>query len=375
MVGCSRPAGASQQIPDHPSSRVDATPSGTSGAFVEPSPIDRPSAQAGHAQVAVGGTDADDDYPVALAGRVWVARTSDSVAVGELGVATQLLLPADRQILGITPSVVVSASIDPSGATSTVYVTDRATADDQFAPSRVNGQLFDGRVAGTLVFATGFDATSSGDPGVVAISTVDGSVRSIVDPAPNATAIGPIGRNILVSPSEHTLVSSLCSPDGCSGGIVIDGDTGLVLSDLPTKLGPSALNDKFALIRSPGDVTTEIALLDILTGKEMWRDVSDRFGFAYVTGSGKTIIEVSRSGAYRIEVIEPNGERAASPPLAWREPTLWPELSTSDLAVVGSGGPFPGNVGGNGVVRASTIDLTNMQLEKDSVRIDISAKP
>src|SRR5690349_7556474 len=117
----------------------------------------------------------------------------------------------------------------PNGTSSTVSFSSLESGVDVFKPIAVPGQLFVGAVAGTMVYATGFDATSSGDPGLVAISATDGTVVTVIEARPQVEDGGPVvARSVLTSPSGRTIVSALCRPEGCAGGAIIHTSTGKV---------------------------------------------------------------------------------------------------------------------------------------------------
>ncbi len=184
--------------------------------------------------------------------------------------------------------------------------------------------------------------------------------------------MGPVGRNILVSGTGLTVISSLCTPASCSGGSVIDAVSAKVIGTLQTTDGPSALNDNVVLVRTGGDVTTEMALVDIHTGAEQWREKSnDGFGFAYVSEAGSVVVGLSRSGTAQLASIDQRGDARYSGPLPGHSPTLWPELSTDMLATIGEGGPFPGDVGIDGVVHAGVFDLDAWSLTSEAIQIGL----
>jgi hypothetical protein len=225
------------------------------------------------------------------------------------------------------------------------------------------------------VYATGFDATSMGDPGIVAISTLDGSVRTIIKPAVPDDAVSVVARNVLVSPSGRTVLSAVCVPSGCTGGTIIDAASGRVTGTLTTTEGPSAINDTYALVRGGGDVTTAIALVSLESGKVAWRRHADEIYHAYVTDGDEVVTMTSRDGHASLDTIALSGAVRSFTDLSGHLPTLWDTLSSNGPAVLGDGGPFPGNAGGDGMVRADVLDLETQAISRDAFQLDLDGQP
>jgi hypothetical protein len=179
---------------------------------------------------------------------------------------------------------------------------------------------------------------------------------------------------VLVSPSGRTALSSLCTPSGCTGGTIIDAATGTIRGSLASTDGPSALNDEVALVRGGGEITTEIALVDLASGAERWRQHADEYAHGYVTDAGDVVILLSRGKGANLARISGTGDERDSGRLPGHLPSLWVDLSSAALAVIGDDGPFPGSVGADGVVRASVFDLDAWTLLPDAIQVDIDGQ-
>ena len=148
---------------------ADVTSPPPSSLEVSPSPLASPQETRPTASAAVSGSDgttivvmsaAADVAPAALSGLPWVAQATDALLVGDIGDQGRLSLPADRQVLAVTPSLVASSAIAPDGTSSEIYLSSRATGADVVPPFKVAGQVIVGRLAGTCwIYATGFEPT------------------------------------------------------------------------------------------------------------------------------------------------------------------------------------------------------------------------
>lgn len=147
---------------------ADVTSPPPSSLEVSPSPLASPQETRPTASAAVSGSDgttivvmsaAADVAPAALSGLPWVAQATDALLVGDIGDRGRLSLPADRQVLAVTPSLVASSAIAPDGTSSEIYLSSRATGADVVPPFKVAGQVIVGRLAGTWIYATGFEPT------------------------------------------------------------------------------------------------------------------------------------------------------------------------------------------------------------------------
>jgi hypothetical protein len=306
--------------------------------------------------------------------------SGDGLTVGTLGEARPFKLPAGRQVLGVVGDTIVNAATGDDGLTSTVYLTSRADSSEREAATKVPGQLLIGVTAGDVLFATGIGQDAKADPGVVAISAADGSVEQVVPAGAAREGPGPLGRNLALSPSRRTLVSSICRPSGCQGGEVMAADTGEVLLDLTdVDGGASSVNDKVVLVRVGADVTTSIAGVSIQTGKTLWRQAGGEYYSAYFSDDGSLVISASFSKEatpFRLLLMDPlTGAIRRSMPLAGlRDAALWDELSGDGLAVVGEGGAFPG-LAEQGVAVGGVVNLETGQLTKNAVQIHLGAQP
>ncbi len=280
-------------------------------------------------------------------------------------------------VLAVTPSLVIAATVASDGSSTRIDVLSRVDGDPALESVALHGQMSVGAVAGDRLYVTGYAADLYGDPGVFAISLLDGTVTSVIESREVPERSAPIARSMLVSRSGNTLISSVCTiGGGCSGGSVIDAASGRLVAELATGDGPSALNDAYALVRSGGDVTTSLALFDWRNNRELWRLTGDEFGWAYVTDAGVVVAGVGD----RLGKISLDGRVDYSAELPGRSPTLWPALSTDALVVVGTNGPFPGNpredgvLGEHGVVQATVVDLRDLSVEADAITIDLNTQ-
>jgi hypothetical protein len=308
-----------------------------------------------------------------------VIQTNDRILIGAIGRRGSYELPAGRHLLGIVGDAVVSSDVAETGAESTIYLTSRRDGSSLAPPAKVPGQAFVGASAGDHVLATGIAADGQGDPGVISISAIDGSITEIIPASPQVGTGLPFGRNIAVSPSAKYAVSSACTPGGCSGGWIIDVDNGTVIRRIDAEAGASALDDEVVLMRFGGEVTTEIGGYSIQTGKELWRRSGGEFYNAYFTGDGRLVVAMSSSGEQRpFRVTTQDSKTGESQGFVAfdtdRERTLWPELSTDRLAVLGEGGAFPGTLQGTAFV-AATIDVATGEVHENAIRVDIGSRP
>ncbi len=323
----------------------------------------------------VGAAAAADVAPSSLTGKAWLAETPSGVVAGTIGSQARLQLPPGRHVLANTANVLVSSEVAADGTASKVSFYRRDIGAAAFSPVLLPGQVLVGAVAGQWVYVTGFSADTLKDPGVFGLSLRDGSVVRVIEPG--SASFGTrdtVARNIMASPSGLTVISSICTPSACSGGVVIEGASGRALGDLSTSGGPSALNDNVVLVRYGADATTELGLIGLATGKELWHLRADQVRFAYITDDDAVVATVVDSDTVRLTTVDKLGVRRYSSPLAGREPTLWPELSTNALAIVGTGGPFPGTVE-QGVVHASVVDLSSLVVAPDVIRITLTTTP
>ncbi|MGH9423139.1 MAG: hypothetical protein ACRD3J_24390, partial [Thermoanaerobaculia bacterium] len=248
IAGCGTVLAANPQPTPEPAPSASITPSETPAATT---PTDTPSVVG--PVTAVTATVADR-IPASLQGRAWAAVGPTALFAGSLGDPVRLRLPPSWDLLAITDEYVVTGQRALDGSSTLVNFSFRGNGAADRKPVSVPGQMIAGVVASDRLYVTGFDATSTGDPGVIAISMLDGTVTIVVPPAPAPEGLGsPVARNVLVSPSGRTVLSSLCSPAGCSGGTIVDASTASVRGSLANTDGPSAINESFALVRRGGD--------------------------------------------------------------------------------------------------------------------------
>ncbi|MEJ7749407.1 MAG: hypothetical protein WKF56_08895 [Candidatus Limnocylindrales bacterium] len=118
--------------------------------------------------------------------------------------------------------------------------------------------------------------------------------------------------------------------------------------------------------------------MSIDSGKELWRTSAGEYYQAYFTSDGQFVVAMSEAGTkepYRLIAITATTgkQRLVKSFDSQKERTLWPELSTDTVAVVGDGGAFPGTVADGKTAVGSTVDLATGQVTTDSVKINIEA--
>jgi hypothetical protein len=262
------------------------------------------------------------------------------------------------------------------GSTTTLLFNRLSDGTDAAQPIRVAGHVSHGVVVGDVVFATGASKDSDADPGVIAISAVDRSVKNVVPAGPAPSGVSaPFERSLVISPSGRTLVSPVCTSGGCGGGEVIDTRTLRVIRTLGPHVWASAISDKFALVREGSVITTGLSLVRLDDGRTMWKVEDGTFANAYVTEAGMTVVLVTNDGP-RLRTIDANGKSRVSGNLPGVDPRLWLQFSSTSLAVVGSGGPFPGDAATNGgMIRASAYDLSRLTAAPSKVTVNLLAVP
>jgi len=128
-------------------------------------------------------------------------------------------------------------------------------------------------------------------------------------------------------------------------------------------------------VRSGGDPATEIAAVEFSTGKVLWKQAADEFLHGYVTEAGGVVVLLTRGHGAILARIDGHGVERDSEQAVGDDTTLWVDQSTSSLAVLGHGGPFPGSVGADGAVAADVFDLTAWALRPGAIHLDIDGQP
>lgn len=307
-----------------------------------------------------------DDLPPGLVGRSWFSEaTNGGWLVGRLGKPPVIDLPPAEHPLAVENDLLVTAAWETDLST-TLRVRDLAsgTVAELGRPEDiVTGVL----VGNELVAGPADRPGSSSDPGLVAIALPGGSARQLIDagPAPSGWT-GELTRTVSRSRSGQSVVSGLCGSGHCAADVV-DVASGIVrrVVDDAVDLYPGPSTDD-VLIAGSGD-STRLVAFDVASGRELWTRTDGEFDSYYLTADGRLILsyrDLAGSGSFRVSVIDPrsNAERV----LLERDPneglSLWPELSTDELAAIATGGPFGVAAIHSPVVLVHFLDLTTGQL-------------
>ena len=309
-----------------------------------------------------------DDLPPGLVGKPWFSEgTNGGWLVGRLGKPAVIDLPPAEHPLAVDGNRLVTADWETDLST-TLRVRDLATgtvAELGRPEDIVTGVL----VGSELVAGPADRAGTSGDPGLVAISLPGGSARQLIGagPAPNGWT-GELTRTVSRSPSGQSVVSGLCGSGHCAADMV-DVASGVVrrVVDDAADLYPGPSTDDVVIAGSAD--STRLVAFDVASGTELWRRTDAEFDAYYLTADGRLILayqDQAGSGTFRVSVVDPrsNAERV----LLERDPneglTLWPELSTDNLAAIASGGPLGVAAIHTPVVLVHFLDLTTGELSR-----------
>jgi hypothetical protein len=124
------------------------------------------------------------------------------------------------------------------------------------------------------------------------------------------------------------------------------------------------------------DDLSGIAALDIATGEQLWQRSGAEFQHAYMTSDGRYVLSYldhRDPWRFRVAVIDPrtNDERVVLETDPNEGLTLWPDLSSDDLAVIGTGGRFEDVAQGSTVVHARVLDLASGEFVPGGISIHV----
>jgi len=312
--------------------------------------------------------------PPGLVGRTWLAPgAAGGWVAGVLGRESRLEIRAGELPVRAADGRVATVAFRADQTGSTVRVREVTTG-------RVLVELARSENIGSAVFAadrllvSGHDPVRTGvDPGVAAVSLVDGTVSQVIEPGPLPDGWTGSGARALVrSPSGRTVVSSLCAGGRCALD-VIDPASGTVQRLIDELAGfPVALSDEVVIVVA--DDQSRLAAYDLATGQRLWQRTGAEFQYGYVTSDGRYVLSYldhREPWRFIVSVIDPrtNDERVV---LA-RDPAeglvLWPELSGDEQAVLGAGGRFEDVSQGAPVVRADLLDLASGALARGGITV------
>lgn len=294
-----------------------------------------------------------------------------------------LELGSAQSFVGSIGDRVVTAAASGSG--SIVHLWDLARGS----------QVGDGTglpwVVGRAVGAAGSDlvvassiAPNATDHGVVAVSTVDGSVRTLIAPAAPSSLVAP-QRIAVLSESNDQVASAICATGvdfvgQCTPTAIVDLPSGALLRTMDLG-GRQPVRFTSAWILA-GDIAGD-ELLDA-QGRHLWSSSSLGEGAtvwaSQVAPDGRLVVEI-RSISGRVEprllALDPSAGRQTTlyRPPSTTEWHVWPDLSTSTLVAIGRDAfqaPCMTEPCGPDDLReadASTFDLATGQLDAGGIHI------
>lgn len=341
---------------------AEPSPSGTPASVapsVEPTPAVEPSPSP---------TVTPGRLPGGLEDRTWFTRLADgSYVAGTLASGTRVPLPAGSLPLAASSgrvATVVVRGTDREPESTFSIITLGASAPP--VSVTLKGFLGIGVFVGNELIVTGAGGDGLSDPGVLAIEVSSGATRTLIPegPLPDGWKGLAASRTILASASGWTVVASLCGYglDTCEATVLdLPGGTERSSLHVPGYPRPFQLGDG-VLIFGPDPATT-IGAMDLATGKELWSLGAKGFGYGYLTGGGSLVEErlLDDRGTLRFEIVVIDTATGALRTLFVVPPaedlTLWPELSTDTVAVLGRDGRLVDAGGPSSVVELNTLDL------------------
>jgi hypothetical protein len=217
-----------------------------------------------------------------------------------------------------------------------------------------------------------------GDPGVVGYRLSDGSAAALVpasDQLPQGLA-GGVSRTVVASPTGRTLVTPICSPAlGCVTQVVdmVTRTTRATKIPLLEDRYPVFATDDVVLYM-PGEVTFTIDAYDIATGQALWSRSGDEILAGYVTSDAMLILELlTAPRTYAIERVDPRSGHTSvidSRPRT-KDVTLWPELSSDTIAVIGPAPRITFAQGLSATVKLDLLDLSTGEYTADAWELSI----
>jgi hypothetical protein len=312
--------------------------------------------------------------PPGLAGTNWLAPGATRAWVaGVAGSSERLRLPEDELPVEARGGLVVSVAPRPGEHGSVVRIRDIATGRVVTEVTRPENVDLSVLVGDRLVIA-GHDPVGTGvDPGVVSVSLADGSVSELIAPGPLPEGwAGSAARTLVASPSGRTIASGLCLADRCAID-VIDASSGSVRRIAASiEAFPGPMTDDVLIVAR--DDLSGVAALDIASGEQLWQRGGAEFQHAYMTSDGRYILSYldhRDPWRFRVSVIDPrtNEERVVLEADPNEGQTLWPDLSSDGLAVIGVGGRFEDVAQGSAVVHARVLDLASEEFVPGGISI------
>lgn len=301
--------------------------------------------------------------PAGLETRSWFAALPDGQGQAGIGGRSgRLTLPPGEAPLAASDGRLASTADAPDGKGSVLRVREIASGRllaEVSRPERLSSAAF----AGDDVVIAGSEPEGQGlDPGVVAISLGDGSVRTLLEPtAVPGQELRALARTAMASPSGRVLVSALCSVDGCAFDLLdLAGGASRRLLE-PVASFPSLLTDDVLIVVA--DPPAAIEAYDLGTGSLLWRRDGAEFQYAYAMADGRIVescIDHRSAYTFTVSVIDPrtNEERVVLRRGAADGLTLWPELSNDEVAVIGTGGRLGDALAGRGAIHAALLPLS-----------------
>ncbi len=318
-----------------------------------------------------------DVAPPGLVGKDWIAPSAAgrrSVA-GVVGSPARLVLPPGEIALAAAGDSVAVVAYDGDGTASRVRVRgirDGRPSAEASLPLQVDAAAF----AGDRLLVSGHDPGRTGvDPGVVAVSLTDGSTAPLIGPSAAPDPSAPYVRSVRTSPSGRTAVSGLCTAGSCSIDVIdpATGSTRPIVASGPDL--PGVLTDSVLLVGSPD--SSSLAGIELATGRRLWERTGAEYQYAYATDDGAIVLSyVDHAGPFSFVVARLDPLTGDERVLLRRDLadglTLWPALSTSSVAVIGTGGRFEDLAASQDVVHAGALDLASATFEPDAVEIQVA---
>lgn len=315
--------------------------------------------------------------PPGLAGRSWVAPGQDGASVaGITGTAHRLAIPAGEVPIAASRGLVATVVHGDDATGSTVRVRDIVSGRLVVEASRPE-EVDSGVLVGDRILVAGHDAVRTGvDPGLVAISLVDGGATQLIEPGPAPDGWSEsAGRSIVASPSGRGLVSGLCLADRCVLDVIDPGAAAVRRLVDEAEGFPRAATDEVAIVGS--DDLARLRAYDLATGRLLWERSGAEFQYGYPTSDGGYVLSyVDHRDPWRFVVAVVDPRTGDERVVLGGDPNdglrLWPGLSTDAVAVLGAGGRFEDVSQASPVVRAATLDLATGRFVPGGVTIVVA---
>jgi hypothetical protein len=298
--------------------------------------------------------------PQGLDDRIWHTQLTDgSYAVGTLGNPERVKLAPTDVPFAASATNVATFAIDVDRQQSLIrFVGPGLTISE---PVMVPFVVASGAFAGSEFVVAGGLADANSDPGVVAINPDSGSSRYLIDAGRAEAGWEGASRTVVTSPAGNTVVASRCREGKCDAQVlsVVSGNQ---LSSVNLPGFVRLATDEFIVYGN--DPPSSLSAVNFTSGDTRWTLIAQEFQAAYLVGP-TTMIQawlMERNGEFTFEVARVDVADGSSE-VIFAAPgndglVLWPELSSADVAVLGTGARLQ-EVGGIG----SSAQINMLRLE------------